>query len=305
MVNNPNLYNPYTHSQAATDRRQQVIQAMVADGALSASDGAAAWPRRSGCVRRPGGAGGTCMAAAPDAGFFCQYAVSYLEQAGFTADQLATGGYTIRTTMDPAASQAAKAAAEHNVPTAQDGVANTFALVQPGRDGHQVLAMVANRNYGTDAGRGERAADIVAAPSNVFGAGSSFKIFTTAAALENGTVGYDTPLPDPASDCFAPPAAHHNPALLLAHTTTPTTGTDQPAGALSTSPTSRSSPGGADRPAAVVQMAQRLGCETLQSNDAGSAPVTDPADPRSTDPQYTPQSSYFRDLLSSPGRQPG
>ena len=204
--------------------------------------------------------------------------------------------------MDPAASQVAKAAVEHNVPTAQDGVANTFALVQPGRDGHQVLAMVANRNYGTDAGRGERATDIVAAPSNVFGAGSSFKIFTTAAALENGTVGYDTPLPDPASDCFAPPAAHHNTSCYPVHNDNP----DYPdpislQEALSTSP-NVAFVGLEARTGlpAVVQMAQRLGLrETLQSNDAGSAPVTDPADPRSTDPQYDqPQSSYFRDLLS-------
>jgi membrane peptidoglycan carboxypeptidase len=303
MVNNPNLYNPYTHPQAATDRRQQVIQAVVADGSLSASDGAAAMAAPLGL--RPGGPvvpGGTCMAAAPDAGFFCQYAVSYLEQAGFTADQLATGGYTIRTTMDPVASQVAKAAVEHNVPTAQDGVANTFALVQPGRDGHQVLAMVANRNYGTDAGRGERATDIVAAPSNVFGAGSSFKIFTTAAALENGTVGYDTPLPDPVSDCFAPPAAHHDTSCYPVHNDNP----DYPdpislQEALSTSP-NVAFVGLEARTGlpAVVQMAQRLGLrETLQSNDAGSAPVIDPADPRSTDPQYDqPQSSYFRDLLS-------
>lgn len=51
---------------------------------------------------------------------------------------------------------------------------------------------------------------------------------------------------------------------------------------------------------AVLQMAQRLGLrDTLASNDAGSAPVTDPADPRSKDPQYDqPQSQYFRNLLS-------
>jgi len=110
-------------------------------------------------------------------------AVRYLEQSGLTADQLATGGYTIKTTMDPVVSQTVKDAVDRNVPTAQDGVANTFAVVAPGNGGHDVLAMVANRNLGTDAAKGERSTNIVADPSNVFGAGSSFKIFTTAAAL--------------------------------------------------------------------------------------------------------------------------
>ena len=94
------------------------------------------------------------MAAAPDAGFFCDYAVRYLEQAGLTEDQLDTGGYTIKTTMDPVVSQSVKDAVDRNVPTTQDGVANTFAVVTPGTAGHEVLAMVANRNLGTDAAQG-------------------------------------------------------------------------------------------------------------------------------------------------------
>ena len=183
MVNNPNLYDPYDHPQQAKDRRDVVIAAMAQVGSITPAQAAAA--TAAPLDVRPDGPvvpGGTCMAAAPDAGFFCQYAVDYLEKGGMTADRLATGGYTIRTTMDPAASAAAKAAAEANVPTRQNGVANTFAIVRPGHDGHEVVAMVANRNYGTDAAQGERATDIVADPSNVFGAGSSFKIFTTAAA---------------------------------------------------------------------------------------------------------------------------
>jgi membrane peptidoglycan carboxypeptidase len=51
---------------------------------------------------------------------------------------------------------------------------------------------------------------------------------------------------------------------------------------------------------AVIRMAQRLGLrDTLDSNDAGGTPITDPADPRSTDPQYNqPQSTYFQHLPS-------
>lgn len=306
MVNNPNLFNPYTHPQDSLARRNTVIDAMQTNGSLTAATAATAKAAPLGVV--PDGPvvpGSSCLAAAPDAGFFCDYVVDYLKDAGFTQDQLLTGGYTIRTTMDPVASATIKAAVDTNVPTDQQGVANPFALVAAGKDdrtGHQVLAMVANRNLGTDAAAGERSTDIVADPSNVFGAGSSFKIFTTAAGLEQGTVGFDTPLPDPASDCFTPPDTNR-------YTSCYPVGNDgvgypDPISlqdALATSPNVafvglESRTGVPD----VVRMAQRLGLRaTLASNDAGGPPITDAADPLSKDPQYDePQSQYFDGLLS-------
>ena len=302
MVNNPNLYNPYTHPQQATARRNTVLDAMVATGSLTADAASAAKAAPLGVVAGgPAAPGGTCLSAAPDAGFFCDYVVSYLEDAGLTEDQLYTGGYTIKTTMDPAASQVIKDAVDRNVPTTQDGVANTFAVVTPGSAEHEVLAMVANRNLGTDAAQGERSTNIVADASNVFGAGSSFKIFTTAAALERGTVGYGSDLPNPGSDCFTPPNAnrytHCYPVANDGNYADPISLPD----ALATSPNVAF----VDLEArtgvpAVVQMAQRLGLRhTLATNDAGSAPVTDAADPRSHNPQYNqPQSQYFQGLLS-------
>src|SRR5690349_13178825 len=275
MVNNPNLYNPYTHPQQAAARRDTVLDAMVATGSITPAAAATAKAAPLGVVAGgPAAPGSTCFAAAPDAGFFCDYAVRYLEQSGFTADQLATGGYTIKTTMDPVVSQTVKDAVDRNVPTAQDGVANTFAVVAPGHGGdsggHDVLAMVANRNLGTEAAKGERSTNIVADPSNVFGAGSSFKIFTTAAALEQGTVGYDSDLPNPGSGCFTPPNTnrytHCYPVANDGDYADPISLPDAPA----TSP-----------------------------NAAGGDPVTDAADPLSRNPQYNkPQSQYFQGLLS-------
>jgi len=203
--------------------------------------------------------------------------------------------------MDPVVSQTVKDAVDRNVPTAQDGVANTFAVVAPGHGGHDVLAMVANRNLGTDAAKGERSTNIVADPSNVFGAGSSFKIFTTAAALEQGTVGYDSDLPNPGSGCFTPPNAnrytHCYPVANDGDYADPISLPD----ALATSPNVAfvDLEGRTGMPA-VVQMAQRLGLRhTLASNAAGGDPVTDPADPLSRNPQYNePQSQYFQGLLS-------
>ncbi len=295
MVNNPSVYNPYTHAGKALQRRNLVIDDMVTNGSIPASYAATAKAAPLGLLPNgPVTPSATCMGAAPDAGFFCAYAESYLVHAGFTADQLATGGYTVKTTLDPRVSQVTKNAVDANVPTTQDGVANTFAVVQPGSTGHQVLAMVANRDYGTDPARGETSTDIVADASNEFGAGSSFKIFTSAAALVTGKAGLETPLPNPDSQCFPVPDSHascytvHNDG----HYADPISLAD----GLATSPNvafvGLESQVGMP---AVLDMAYKLGLRnTLATNDAGAAP-----NPASSNPQYSqPQSEYFRNLLS-------
>jgi membrane peptidoglycan carboxypeptidase len=303
MVNNPNFYNPYTHPQQALQRRNLVLDDMVAGGSMPAAAAVAA--KATGLGLLPNGPvtpASTCMGASADAGFFCRYAESYLEQAGFTADQLATGGYVIKTTMDPKVSQVTKDAVDANVPTTQDGVANTFAVIQPGDTGHQVLAMVANRDFGNDPGKGQTSTNIVADASNKFGAGSSFKIFTSAAAMVAGKAGLDTSLPNPGSGCFTPPDANrYTPCYPVSND-----GTSYPdpitlADGLATSPNvafvGLESQVGMP---AVLQMAENLGLRaTMATNDAGNSPITDPADPQSKDVQYNePQSQYFRNKLS-------
>ncbi|MGW4587105.1 transglycosylase domain-containing protein [Amycolatopsis thermoflava] len=298
MVNNPNLFNPYTHPDQALQRRNLVIDAMVGTKTLTAADGAAAKAAPLGVLPDgPDIPSSTCFGAAPDAGFFCQYAESYLIQAGFTADQLETGGYTIRTTLDPVVSRIAKDAVDANVPTTQDGVANTFAVVRPGQAGHEVLAMVANRDYGTDPARGETSTNIVAGASNVFGAGSSFKIFTSAAALESGKAGLDTPLPNQAGQCFTQPGANRYTQPYCVQNDG--VGYPDPISlrdGLATSPNVAfvNLEQQVGMPA-VLDMARRLGLRnTLATNDAGAKP-----DPSSANPQYSlPQSQYFQDKLS-------
>jgi membrane peptidoglycan carboxypeptidase len=303
MVNNPNIYNPYTHPLQALQRRNLVLDDMVASGSMPATDGVAAKATGLGVLANgPVTPSSTCLGAGPDAGFFCQYAENYLEQNGFTADQLATGGYVIKTTLDPNVSQVSKNAVNANVPTTQNGVANTFAVIQPGATGHQVLAMVANRDYGTDSNKGQTSTNIVANASNKFGAGSSFKIFTSAAAMVSGKAGLNTPLPNPFSTCFTPPNTNKYTSCYPVSND----GTSYPdpislADGLATSPNvafvGLESQVGVP---AVLQMAESLGLRyTLSTNDAGDPPITDPADPRSKDGQYNqPQSQYFQDKLS-------
>ncbi|HEY3606439.1 MAG TPA: transglycosylase domain-containing protein, partial [Pseudonocardiaceae bacterium] len=214
LVNNPVLYDPYKHPQEALTRRNTVIQRMVENGALTAAAAKQDRAAPLGVVQGgPNVPSSSCIGAPSDAGFLCQYAVTYLEQAGFTQDQIFTGGYTIKTTMDPNISQIAKQATDNRVPTTQYGVANTFDIVKPGNTSHEVLALVANRNLGQDASQGQTMTNLPADVSDTFGAGSTFKIFTTAAALELGQIGLNSVLPNPNSTCFTF-AAHFPPYCL-------------------------------------------------------------------------------------------
>ncbi|MBY8853003.1 penicillin-binding protein, partial [Saccharothrix sp. MB29] len=134
----------------------------------------------------------------PGTGFFCSFVVDQLVAGGFDLERLKTGGYTVRTTLDRNASAAAERAVEAQVPSDTPGVANTMAVVKPGREEHRVLALVANRDHGVDAQRFQTMLDLPGGVANKFGAGSVYKIFTAAAALEQG-YRVDSVIPSPAS----------------------------------------------------------------------------------------------------------
>jgi membrane peptidoglycan carboxypeptidase len=294
MVNNPTLFDPYDHPDAALKRRDQVLDAMVSTGSIDRKTAAEAKRTPLGVLRDgPDVPPSTCAGAAPDAGFLCDYALTYLHSvAGLSQDRLATGGYTIRTTLDPRVSQAAKDAVEKNVPTTQDGVANTMSIVAPGNDEHEVLAMVANRDLGTDASKGETSTNIVSAVSDPFGAGSVFKIFTSAAAVESGAADLDTPLPNPPTGCFALSGRRCYTVHNDGNYPDPITLADGLATSPNTAFVGLETKVGMP---AVLDMANRLGLrQTLRTDDAGKAP-----DPSSDDAQRNePQSRYFLDKPS-------
>ena len=60
-----------------------------------------------------------------------------------------------------------------------------MAIVPPGQDKHRVLAMASSRTFGLDAGEQETSYGLPYEPVNL-GAGSVYKIFTTATALQKG-----------------------------------------------------------------------------------------------------------------------
>src|SRR6476661_352261 len=189
MVNNPPKYNPLdeNHVQDARDRRDLVLDVMVATGRLSKAT--AEETKKQDLGLNPNRTSSGCIPANNSAtnGFFCQYALDYLAQAGFDAKTVARSGWTIKTTLDPAVMAAAKAAATSNADPTVPGVeriANAVAVV--GKDEpRKVLALAANRPYGLDASKGETVQRLPTTFAPL-GAGSTFKIFTAAAAMEMG-----------------------------------------------------------------------------------------------------------------------
>ncbi|GAA4823224.1 transglycosylase/D,D-transpeptidase PonA2 [Actinomycetospora corticicola] len=201
MVQSPTAYDPLNHPQAATGRRNVVIDQMRQQGELTPEQAAAATAAPLGVQAPLTGLANGCVGAGDD-GFFCSYVLDYLDQEGITPEQLRSGGYTVRTTLDPVAMAAAKQAVDAKVPPTQPHVADTLAIVQPGATSHPVRALAANRGYGLDAAAGQTTYDLPVEPENL-GAGSVYKIFTAATYLLGGG-GISNVIPVPPSGYASP-----------------------------------------------------------------------------------------------------
>ncbi|MCD2191130.1 transglycosylase domain-containing protein [Actinomycetospora soli] len=187
IVRSPEGYDPTAHPEAAQARRGEVLRAMADVGSITTERAAAADAAPLGVaapLRRPAQG---CASAVEGTGFFCRYVEEQLAAAGIPPSELRTGGYTVRTTLDPAAQARADAAAGRIGDTS--GVANVVAVVSPGAASRPVLALAANRDYGPDADAGQSSLPLVTAALR--GAGSVYKIFTAATALERGLVSPD------------------------------------------------------------------------------------------------------------------
>jgi membrane peptidoglycan carboxypeptidase len=93
---------------------------------------------------------------------------------------LMTRGLTIQTAMDPAAQQAAQRAVNTVVPVGSR-VATAVDVVQPGTGA--VVAMAVDRRYGSHSRRHETRLNLALGGQSGFQAGSTFKLFTLAAAV--------------------------------------------------------------------------------------------------------------------------
>jgi membrane peptidoglycan carboxypeptidase len=213
LVQAPSVYDPADAAhpekrEAAVKRREHVFDQMVKAGNISAqqADAARKEPLKitdqrpsQGCVSIPYPALG--------AGFFCDYLYRWwLEQPAFGADaferenRLRSGGYTIISSLDMGLQQAMKRNVDAKIKTT-DKRALMLSAVEPGTG--RVLAMATNRNFSLDisgnlpnpdtrkSGPGSfpnTTNPLIGGGGGVDGyqAGSTFKMFTMLAALEQG-----------------------------------------------------------------------------------------------------------------------
>ena len=184
LVQSTSMLDPYTNPEGALQRRNVVLDTMIENVPEHADELRAAKEEPLGILPVPNELPRGCIAAG-DRAFFCDYAQEYLARAGISKEQLAKGGYLIQTTLDPDVQASVKNAINSIAAPDISGIASVMSVIKPGKDAHPVLAMASNRTYGLNQDVGET---MQPQPFSLVGdgAGSIFKIFTTAAALDMG-----------------------------------------------------------------------------------------------------------------------
>jgi membrane peptidoglycan carboxypeptidase len=189
LVQSPANDDPITNPENAQVRRNQVLQRMADLGHITPQELSeiSAQPVAVAPGENPQNG---CIDAVVG-GFFCAYAMQYLTGTlGLTTEQIENGGLTIQTTLQPDLQSYGDQAVLQTLPMG-DGLAGMFTAIQPGT-GH-VLAMSVNRQYGCDRPECE---SVVLNTVASKGAGSTYKVFTAAAALEAG-IGAGTTISTP------------------------------------------------------------------------------------------------------------
>ncbi|MFK3982334.1 transglycosylase domain-containing protein [Micromonospora sp. NPDC050397] len=210
LVQSPDADNPISgDKQAALDRRSYVLGAMAKLKMITDDEAKriAAEPLALHPTQAPNDCG-AMTSGHGDWGFFCDYFRQWWNAQpafGATVEErqqaLRRGGYTIVTSLDPKI-QAAALAQTLTVYGYDNKRAVPMAAVQPGSG--RVLALAVNRHYSLDANpNGQQnypntVNQLIAGGGAIDGyqAGSTFKMFTMLAALENGRsldTGFNSP----------------------------------------------------------------------------------------------------------------
>src|SRR3954470_5343772 len=187
LAQSPTADDPFSNPEAATGRRNEVLSRMAEQGYVTPQEATEAQAAPLGLAPAPAPPRG-CVEAAIGA-FVCDFVQHYLTQElGLTQEQLDNDGYVIQTTLDADLQRAGDAAVVETLPMG-DPLAAMFTAVEPGT-GH-LLAMSVNRVFGYDADDpAQESFNLNVAPSK--GSGSTYKVFTAAAALARGYSGYYT-----------------------------------------------------------------------------------------------------------------
>jgi membrane peptidoglycan carboxypeptidase len=192
VVRYPWAYDPIAHPVTAKQRRDTVLTRMAQIGWARQADVTAA-ERQPLDLHVKSTPNGCVESSAP---FYCDYVQREIltnpifgRSPDARKNLLQRGGLTIRTTLDPKMQRAAQRAVDHYVPQKNSShKASAEALVEPGTGA--VKAMVVDRALGPSEKIGKTwvnfAADGDHGTSIGMQAGSTFKVFTLAAALDQG-----------------------------------------------------------------------------------------------------------------------
>ncbi len=197
-VQQPVAYDPTRNPKSSQKRRTQVLNRMAELGYISAKTAAAAAAVPTATFLKPKKPRNGCTTSyAP---FFCDYVrQTILSDPAFgktPADRenlLRIGGLRIRTTLDPVVQKAAQQAVDTKIPRADPSKkVAAITMVRPSTG--EIIAMAQNRSWGTT-GKGVTTYNFNVGTkmggSQGAQAGSTFKAFTLAAALEKGESPYE------------------------------------------------------------------------------------------------------------------
>ena len=184
LLRAPSAYDPFVYPAAAKARRDEVLQNLVAVGKLSqaVADKVEAQPISLATTSPPQVHQGCANSSSsiPNAAFFCEYAVNWLETVGHVDQtKLETGGLKIITTLDPRVQTTAQNNINTYVP-AKSPMTAVLPVLDP-RTG-EILAMATSKRYGTARGQTEQP---VFTKQTAFGA-STYKLFPLLVALSTG-----------------------------------------------------------------------------------------------------------------------
>ena len=194
LVQSPVQYDPLVHPDAAKERRNTVLAAMLEQNVITQEEYDKGIDTTIDSMLHPTVSSEGCSGAESSKAYFCDYVLAqFLEDPTFGETRterermLKTQGITIRTTMDPTIQNAAFSSLTHTIPVGDASGLNDALVSLDPRSG-RVLAMAQNTTYGIESGE---TMSNYSADGN-FQVGSTFKVFTLLEWFKEGHSAYET-----------------------------------------------------------------------------------------------------------------